>query len=399
MRYPKIKIVKNKGAKTPGSKWKAEGLRDPSGKRTRKFFRTKEDGEEWLRENRAQLTNQGRSALSLSDRDRIDAQRALEVLKPYGVTLLEAANSYSERADALSRSVSFTTLIEEVLSAKKADGKSSAYLTALKGYLNRFCEDFGDRLVAEYTSQEIDDWLRKLPHSPTTRNNYRRNLSVAFSFAISRQYCAKNPVTNTAEAKVVLDDPGILTPIEFEALLTMAPSDMLASLAIGGFAGVREAEIQRLDWSDIDRTDQTIKIKAAKAKTASRRTVTIHPTLSVWLSLYPPTKAGPIHPPKYHHKLKRLRKDAAQALKAAGKAAPNLEVWPSNALRHSAISYRLVTDQNAGLIALDAGHTQAILHRNYKSLVRRQDGERWFGILPEQSDQKVVNFIVSESKV
>lgn len=392
MRYPQIKIVKNKGAKTPGSRWKIEGLRDTFGKRTRKFFRTKEDGEEWLRENRAQLTNQGRSALSLTDRERVDAQSALEVLKPYGVTLLEAAKAFSERADALNRSVSFSTLIEEVLSAKKADGRSSSYLTALKGYLNRFCGDFGDKLVAEYTSLEIDDWLRKLPQNATTRNNYRRNLSVAFSFAVSRHYSAKNPVSATAEAKVVLDDPGILTPVEFETLLTLAPPEMRASLAIGGFAGVREAEIQRLEWSDIDRVERTITIKAAKAKTASRRIVTINSTLSAWLSLSSPTAKGPIHPAKYHLKLRQLRKEAAQELKLSGKAAPNLEKWPSNALRHSAISYRLATDPNAALIALESGHTQAVLHRHYKTLVTPKEGKRWFSILPRKGKGNILKF-------
>lgn len=44
-------------------------------------------------------------------------------------------------------------------------------------------------------------------------------------------------------------------------------------MAIGAFAGVRHEEIQRLDWQDIKLKAGIIEIRAAKAKTASRRTI------------------------------------------------------------------------------------------------------------------------------
>jgi integrase len=55
-------------------------------------------------------------------------------------------------------------------------------------------------------------------------------------------------------------------------------------VAIGAFAGLRSAEIVRLEWQEIRFTQNVIEIKASKAKTASRRLVPILPVLAEWLS-------------------------------------------------------------------------------------------------------------------
>jgi len=55
MRYPTIKVIRNRSSTTPGSRWKIEGLRDETGKRIRKFFASKDQADEWLREKRPEL--------------------------------------------------------------------------------------------------------------------------------------------------------------------------------------------------------------------------------------------------------------------------------------------------------------------------------------------------------
>ncbi len=54
-------------------------------------------------------------------------------------------------------------------------------------------------------------------------------------------------------------------------LLHNAPADLLPFIAIGAFAGVRHAEITRLDWRDISFATSYITIDASNAKTGSRR--------------------------------------------------------------------------------------------------------------------------------
>ena len=67
-------------------------------------------------------------------------------------------------------------------------------------------------------------------------------------------------------------------------LFKHADEDIIAFLAIGAFAGLRHAEILRLDWSEIDLAGGLIEVKAAKAKTASRRLVPISANLKKWLA-------------------------------------------------------------------------------------------------------------------
>jgi integrase len=71
-----------------------------------------------------------------------------------------------------------------------------------------------------------------------------------------------------------------------EAAAAQAP-DVLPVLASGAFAGLRDAEIKRLDWSEVDLARGFIEVKAAKAKSARRRIVAIQTNLAAWLSQAP----------------------------------------------------------------------------------------------------------------
>jgi len=53
--------------------------------------------------------------------------------------------------------VTIRQLTAELIAAKHRDGKARRYLESLRGYLGRFCEPFGDRLVASMTPEELDD--------------------------------------------------------------------------------------------------------------------------------------------------------------------------------------------------------------------------------------------------
>src|SRR6267142_837623 len=68
--------------------------------------------------------------------------------------------------------------------------------------------------------------------------------------------------------------------------LECADSETLPFWAIGAFAGLRRAEIERLAWNEIDFEAGVIEVKESKSKTASRRLVTIQPNLYEWLAPY-----------------------------------------------------------------------------------------------------------------
>jgi len=95
-----------------------------------------------------------------------------------------------------------------------------------------------------------------------------------------------NPITHTAKPKLPDNPPEIFAVDDLQALLgnaKHAQKDVVPMLAIGAFAGLREAEIQRLDWSEVDLARGHIEVKAAKAKSARRRIIPILPNLAAWL--------------------------------------------------------------------------------------------------------------------
>lgn len=80
--------------------------------------------------------------------------------------------------------------------------------------------------------------------------------------------------------------PEIFSVEELIALLAAAQeteADVLPMLVIGAFAGLRYAEIKRLDWSEVDLKRNFIEVKASKSKTARRRIIPIQPNLAAWL--------------------------------------------------------------------------------------------------------------------
>ena len=51
-------------------------------------------------------------------------------------------------------------------------------------------------------------------------------------------------------------------------------------VAIGGLAGLRTAELLRLDWEDTRRCEGYIEVTSGKAKTRARRLVEVVPALA-----------------------------------------------------------------------------------------------------------------------
>jgi len=113
-------------------------------------------------------------------------------LQQRGKTINDATAHYLQHLDAIAKSCTIDALVAELLKVRKADGASARYLQDLKSRLKRFAKDFSARLVAEISTQEVDEWLRGLAVAPVTRNNFRRVLGVMFGFATGRGYASHN---------------------------------------------------------------------------------------------------------------------------------------------------------------------------------------------------------------
>lgn len=69
--------------------------------------------------------------------------------------------------------------------------------------------------------------------APETRNTFRRDLRILFSFCVTRHYWPSNPANNAAKAKEVNGEIGILTVEQPTRLLESSSREVLQYFAIG----------------------------------------------------------------------------------------------------------------------------------------------------------------------
>jgi len=350
----------------------------------RNFFTNRAEADAERLRQLTTLERHGREAVGLSQREMSDFVTAKRKLAEYGKTINDAVSSLVDQLERVRRcKTTVSELMAEVLEAKRKDGRSEIYLRDLRNILAIFSRNFGNRPVAAITVEELDNWLRALPGSPKTRTNFRANVGVLFGYAARRRMIDTNPVLHTAKPKLPENPPEIFTVDELSTLLEAAnrvAPDVIPMLAIGAFAGLRDAEIKRLDWSEVDLVRGHIEVKAAKAKSARRRIVPVQPNLAVWLRRYSAMK-GPLAPEGYRGSLERVRKAASVAR------------WPINGLRHSFASYRLAAIYDAPRVASELGHASpTMLYSTYREVVRPEEAERYWKIGPAAEAVNVVAF-------
>ena len=351
--------------------------------RGRKFFKTKAEAEAERLRQITTLERHGREAVGLPPGELSAIVQARKKLAKHGKTIEDAATFYLDYLERIRRcNVTVADLAKEVLEAKHKDGMSATYIADLKKRLAKFSADFGNRPIAAITIEELDNWLRNLECGPKSRANFRANVGVMFSYAERRRVIDSNPVLRTAQAKLV-DKPPEIFSVDEAALLNVAATramDVVPMLAIGAFAGVREAEIKRLNWSEVDQRRGHIEIKSSKTKSARRRIVEMQPNLRDWLRPYA-GMTGAVVPVNARKKLDAIREDSG------------LACWPKNSLRHSFASYRLAATHDAPRVASELGHTgPQMLYSTYRELVLPEEAERYWKIAPATGADNVISW-------
>jgi integrase len=355
-----------------------------NGKRKRLFFRTKTDAQQEFLRLKTKLNREGVAALNLTDALRIEAIEGMKALQPFGKSLRDAVAFYVSYLTEKEKSILVQALVDEYLATQKASGYSKVHLSDLSLRLGHFCDHFGQSPVRTVTTGQIADWLHGLPLSPTSVNNYQTRITSLFSYGVKRGYLDKNPATGIDRMKVVDAPPEIFTVDQLAAILDSVSSETLPMIVIGAFAGIRTAEITRLNWSDIDLVRGNLNVAASKSKTARRRLIKMSANLQAWLAPYA-GRTGLVC--KVSKQL--FHKHTNGLAKALG-----LPCWPSNALRHSFASYHLAKHQNAAQLALDMGHTSAtMIFQNYREVVLVEEAERYFSLMPPAAAPNVVSLV------
>ena len=362
--------------------WMADARTKTGGER--KSFPTEHEAMTYAQQCRTQRANEGLSAF------RSDG------LARYGKTVQDAITFYMAVLQRQEKSIPFSDAVAELVALKRGAGKTAQYCRGLETRLDRFAKDHGSQAVALFDSKTLDAWLARLPAAPATRNTFRRDLRTLFSFCEKRGYSTSNPAHGTEAAKMVDAPPGILTTTEAAYLLAASDREIRAWNAISLFAGLRTAELEKLDWQQVHLDSGLIEVLAKNTKTARRRLVRIEPNLMAWLATCA-QPAGPVTPMNTIKRLNAARRRAGfghlgSETKDEHKSGLILKPWPKNAGRHSFGSYWLAKHQDAAALALQMGNSPQIVFAHYRELVKPRDAERYWTIMPDAADEKVGAF-------
>jgi integrase len=152
---------------------------------------------------------------------------------------------------------------------------------------------------------------------------------------------------------------------------------LLPFTAVCLFAGVRTAECERLDWSNIDFEDKAIVINKADAKTRKHRRVEMQPNLVRWLKWF--REKYPEYPfiPRrgFDDRKRQFRKKLGIH-------------WAKNGLRHSYASYILGAKRgDFGYLEQNMGNSRTMLQNHYVNYPPKEVSEAFWNIVPKPQSQ------------
>jgi len=390
--------------RTPAGRWAFMVANYANGKRRFDSYATETEALEAAGRLARQLSQRDVLAASMTNEQASDYAAAVQALEPFAVPLPAAASTLAEclklvgNLPTLHAAAQFyvshhrrierkpvTEVVQELMAVKEKRGASSRYLQDLRFRLTRFAEAFRKN-TGDVTTAEVQAWLDSQRLAPQSYANFRRVVHLLFEFAVARNYAADNPVGGVENVRVNGGDVEIFTPVEIARLLAAAAPEFRPCLAIGAFAGLRSAEIERLEWDDIDLAGGHIVVGASKAKTASRRVVPIADNLTAWLVPYT-GREGRVwtgsHEDYYQAQQETAAATAVEPDPANGVRGQRPVAWKANALRHSYASYRFAQTGDAGRVAGELGNSAAMVRKHYRELVKPADAARWFAVRPE----------------
>lgn len=352
------------------TRFRVNEAQGPDGKRQRKFFETREAAEQYVKQRTAETKAYGVHFATIPTTERAAIGYQLERLKTLGWTLA-AAVDFIEKHGKAAPSLPLGTVAEEFLATKAVAGLRPRYVKTLRASINRFLLGRRQKVIADITPAEIQEYIASNGWLPATMRSYLVDVRTLFAFAVKRKYVRENTALAVDLPKVEETTPGIVTPEQARAILDasidFAP-DALPVLVLQLFGGLRRAEAEELNWDAIG--EEFIEVKGHIAKTRKRRLNAITPQLRAWLDT---ARAIGSKLPAINY---------ADKLKLILEKAKLRREWDQNALRHSFASYHYAKHKNENETAALMGNSPQMVFQHYREMVRPADAEKFFAIMP-----------------
>jgi integrase len=387
-------------------------------KTDRAFFPDEATARRFISEKQAEADTLGAGALILTDSIKREALECLEKLRAFvgrdgkTPTLSDAVAVYIREERLAESDKKVGQAVRECLSSKRKEGKGLRYLQQFEMNLRKFSDRFGERPVGSVKDYEIEKWLDDHYKrgnggkglTPKTRNTLLTYVVAFYSWCVEEGRTAQNPAKVVKHLKLRRhsdDDSSqgrLLTPDQLDVIIASCPNHLLPSICLLAFAGVRCAEMARLRWTHLKNDSTTLYLNRGITKTDEGRTTPIPKAVARYLEKHRPEEGddGFI--------FKGCRDDAVKGMSDAEEARRDVNrvtrlnvrlnrlkksvrkhfPWPSNALRASALSYRVQLTGSTDRTAEEMGNSKTILKRTYQELTTEAEAKEWFATDPGQ---------------
>lgn len=150
----------------------------------------------------------------------------------------------------------------EYLEVSKPPYKSSKTHLSIKTAFNEFLRIAGDKDLSEYTTKDVDYFLKeKSKVSSFTARRCRIHIKAGFNQALKWNYIEKNPFMDSIRIRIPESDLLYLTKEDFNKLLSVIEKDIWKDVFTSAvYTGLRLGELVNLKFSDIDLEKKIIRV-------------------------------------------------------------------------------------------------------------------------------------------
>jgi hypothetical protein len=189
----------------------------------------------------------GAAWLALSAADRDELVRFHRACQEEGVRFWDLLRAHEERAIKVGQvSPRLSAVIEELLTAKRAAGRSDRYIESLRSILSQFASGRESLRMSGLGVADVERWLEG--KNPAGRSTFKSRLSTLFSFAVRRGYRHDNPCDAVETPTIPRATPTLLTVRQTARCLLFLRGRYPRGLAwfiLSTFCGLRPEEAER----------------------------------------------------------------------------------------------------------------------------------------------------------
>lgn len=382
--------TKGKGKRGKREAFKLSHFTNPSGERVWRVSGTTKDGKR-IRENfkteaeaetrKGNLTREDLNMPAVPMMPTTLTAPQLEIAKiafdrAAGHNLLDILDYYFENYRPAEIEITLRAAVDKFLAEKERENRRDRTMENLKSRLDSLVEHFPtDKKVSEVLPGQLKEFLyRDKDRSPISVRNDFLVVRPFFKWCAVEKYCPTNPAANIGKIKFDVPPPVALPVADVKKLLDAAiayhEGKCVPYFVLATFCAIRPREISRLSWDNIDLAQKVIVIPRTVAKTRSNRNIELADNVLAWLKPYAADKT-PLNITR--RAFEAVRKNAA------------LGEWQGDVLRHTAVSNHLAEHKDAARTALWAGHTENVLHRDYKYLLTAEQAKAFWAVYPQKA--------------